>query len=232
MAAAWLLRAAERGQAEGQLMLGILFYYGQGVPQSHVQAYAWCELAQINGQRRRHPLPRCSTRIDPQCRSREGLSPGGRAARPGNVSADRAMVPVPRPCPKACHKTRFRASKNLVAPDAPVGFNLIQNGGWAAAQSRFRAAAFRGGYGRIFEMPTRDLITADQGRRRDDAGHACAAFGPWMLQMPPGTPPLCSSIAGRRNRCPRSGISSPEMGRCAPSTRTRRWCSRTGHATQ
>jgi uncharacterized protein len=48
-AAAWLLRAAEHGQAEGQLMLGILFYYGQGVPQSYVRAYAWCELALING---------------------------------------------------------------------------------------------------------------------------------------------------------------------------------------
>ena len=48
-AATWLLRAAERGQAEGQLMLGILFYYGRGVPQSYVQAYAWCELAESNG---------------------------------------------------------------------------------------------------------------------------------------------------------------------------------------
>src|SRR5215475_12604318 len=48
-AATWLLRAAERGQAEGQLMLGILFYYGRGVPQSYVQAYAWCELAETNG---------------------------------------------------------------------------------------------------------------------------------------------------------------------------------------
>jgi uncharacterized protein len=48
-AAAWLLRAAERGQAEGQLMLGILHYYGRGVPQSYVQAYAWCELAETDG---------------------------------------------------------------------------------------------------------------------------------------------------------------------------------------
>jgi TPR repeat protein len=48
-AAAWLLRAAEHGQAEGQLMLGILYYYGLGVPQSYVQAYAWCELAETSG---------------------------------------------------------------------------------------------------------------------------------------------------------------------------------------
>jgi uncharacterized protein len=48
-AAVWLGRAAEQGQAEGQLMLGILFYYGRGVAQSYVRAYAWCELAEING---------------------------------------------------------------------------------------------------------------------------------------------------------------------------------------
>ena len=48
-AAVWLGRAAEQGQAEGQLMLGILSYYGRGVPQSYVRAYAWCELAETNG---------------------------------------------------------------------------------------------------------------------------------------------------------------------------------------
>jgi hypothetical protein len=48
-AAVWLRRAAEHGQAEGQLMLGMLFYYGRGVPQSFVQAYAWCDLAETNG---------------------------------------------------------------------------------------------------------------------------------------------------------------------------------------
>ena len=48
-AAVWLRRAAEQGQAEGQLMLGMLFYHGQGVPRSFVRAYAWCELAEIGG---------------------------------------------------------------------------------------------------------------------------------------------------------------------------------------
>ena len=48
-AAIWLRRAAGRGQAEGQLMLGLLHYYGRGVAQSYVQAYAWCELAELNG---------------------------------------------------------------------------------------------------------------------------------------------------------------------------------------
>ena len=48
-AAVWLRRAAEHGQAEGQLMLGVLFYYGRGMAQSYVRAYAWCALAEING---------------------------------------------------------------------------------------------------------------------------------------------------------------------------------------
>ena len=48
-AAFWLERAAEPGQAEGQLMLGILFYYGRGVPQSYVRSYAWCDLAESGG---------------------------------------------------------------------------------------------------------------------------------------------------------------------------------------
>ena len=49
-AALWLRRAAEQGQAEGQLMLGILYFYGTGVPQSYAHAYAWCELAADYGQ--------------------------------------------------------------------------------------------------------------------------------------------------------------------------------------
>jgi uncharacterized protein len=49
-AAFWLRKAAEQGQAEGQLMLGSLYFFGLGVPQSYPTAYAWCELAQDNGQ--------------------------------------------------------------------------------------------------------------------------------------------------------------------------------------
>ncbi len=48
-AAYWLRKAAEHGQPEGQLMLGSLYFYGQGVIQSYVQAFAWCDLAQDNG---------------------------------------------------------------------------------------------------------------------------------------------------------------------------------------
>ena len=31
-------------------MLGSLYFFGKGVPQSYPRAYAWCELAQDNGQ--------------------------------------------------------------------------------------------------------------------------------------------------------------------------------------
>jgi TPR repeat protein len=31
-------------------MLGSLYFFGKGVPQSYSRAYAWCELAQDNGQ--------------------------------------------------------------------------------------------------------------------------------------------------------------------------------------
>ena len=45
----WLRKAAEHGQPEGQMMLGTLYFYGQVVGQSYVQAYAWCDLAQDGG---------------------------------------------------------------------------------------------------------------------------------------------------------------------------------------
>ena len=48
-AAYWLRKAAEHGQPEGQFMLGTLYFYGRGVPQSYIQAYAWCDLAQDAG---------------------------------------------------------------------------------------------------------------------------------------------------------------------------------------
>jgi TPR repeat protein len=32
------------------MMLGSLYFFGLGVPQSYTAAYAWCELAQDNGQ--------------------------------------------------------------------------------------------------------------------------------------------------------------------------------------
>ena len=48
-AAYWLRKAAEHGQPEGQMMFGSLYFYGRGVPQSYVQAYAWCDLAQDGG---------------------------------------------------------------------------------------------------------------------------------------------------------------------------------------
>ena len=49
LAAYWSRKAAAHGQPEGQLLLGTLYFYGQGVAQSYVEAFAWCDLAQDNG---------------------------------------------------------------------------------------------------------------------------------------------------------------------------------------
>jgi Family of unknown function (DUF6282) len=46
----------------------------------------------------------------------------------------------------------------------------------------------RGGWGRIFEMPTRDSITATRAPGAMDEANL-ARNRPWMLMMPPGTPP-------------------------------------------
>lgn len=46
----------------------------------------------------------------------------------------------------------------------------------------------RGGWGRIFEMPTRDSITATQAAGSMEQANL-ARNRPWMLMMPPGTPP-------------------------------------------
>lgn len=48
-AAYWSRKAAEQSQPEGQMLLGTLYFYGQGVKQSYVTAFAWCDLAQDNG---------------------------------------------------------------------------------------------------------------------------------------------------------------------------------------
>jgi TPR repeat protein len=44
-AAAWYLKAAEQGDAFAQYQLGLLYEEGNGVPQSHANAYFWLDLA-------------------------------------------------------------------------------------------------------------------------------------------------------------------------------------------
>ena len=41
--------AAEQGYADGQLMLGASYKFGEGVPQDYVQAHMWFNLAAANG---------------------------------------------------------------------------------------------------------------------------------------------------------------------------------------
>ena len=41
--------AAERGHAMAQFILGIMYDNGKGVPEDDVRAYAWCNLAAVQG---------------------------------------------------------------------------------------------------------------------------------------------------------------------------------------
>src|SRR5262245_22952292 len=59
----------------------------------------------------------------------------------------------------------------------------------------YQFSQIRGGYGRIFEMPTRDSITATRAEGAMTPA-TLARIRPWMLQMPPGTPPY---VAVSRN---------------------------------
>jgi len=44
-AATWYRRAAEQGDVTAQGILGVLYSYGQGVPQDYVEAYFWLDVA-------------------------------------------------------------------------------------------------------------------------------------------------------------------------------------------
>ena len=45
----WYQKAAEQGDADAQLILGVLQFRGEGVPRDNVQAYAWTHIAEANG---------------------------------------------------------------------------------------------------------------------------------------------------------------------------------------
>ena len=45
----WYRLAADQGDANAQLNLGVMFAIGQGVPQDHVQAHKWFNLAGTGG---------------------------------------------------------------------------------------------------------------------------------------------------------------------------------------
>ena len=41
----WFRMAADQGDAQAQLNLGVKYYYGEGVPQDYLSAYVWSNLA-------------------------------------------------------------------------------------------------------------------------------------------------------------------------------------------
>jgi len=45
----WQRKAAEQGYADAQLLLGLLYSSGKGVPQDFVQARMWLSLAAVAG---------------------------------------------------------------------------------------------------------------------------------------------------------------------------------------
>ena len=71
--------------------------------------------------------------------------------------------------------------------------NYASGGINVAAVEHF--SQIKGGWGRIYEMPTRDSITATTNPGSMDP-RTLARTRPWMLMMPPGTPPY---IAVSRN---------------------------------
>ncbi|MDB4254940.1 sel1 repeat family protein [bacterium] len=48
-AAKWLRKAAEQGNPSAQINLGVMYSYGDGVPQSNVLAHMWYDIASTNG---------------------------------------------------------------------------------------------------------------------------------------------------------------------------------------
>ena len=45
----WYRKAAEQGYIDAQMKLGLWYGLGQGVPEDYVTAYAWSNIAQLNG---------------------------------------------------------------------------------------------------------------------------------------------------------------------------------------
>ena len=45
----WSRQAAEQGNAKGQAYLGSMYSQGWGVPRDYVKAYAWLNLATVQG---------------------------------------------------------------------------------------------------------------------------------------------------------------------------------------
>ena len=53
---AWFRKAAEQGNAKAQLLLGLKYAEGEGVPEDYVKGYAWYNLAAAQGDETAHIL--------------------------------------------------------------------------------------------------------------------------------------------------------------------------------
>lgn len=87
----------------------------------------------------------------------------------------------------------------------------------------------KGGWGRIYEMPTRDSITATAGPRSMDP-QTLARTRPWMLMMPPGTPAFIA-ISKNGELLPEVKYLIAQMAKIRTVDSNGRMVLATGHAT-
>src|SRR5579864_3520482 len=87
----------------------------------------------------------------------------------------------------------------------------------------------KGGWGRIFEMPTRDSITATTRPGSMDP-QTLARTRPWMLMMPPGTPPFIA-VSKNGELLPEVKYLIAEMAKIRTVDSNGRLVLATGHAT-
>jgi hypothetical protein len=90
-------------------------------------------------------------------------------------------------------------------------------------------AQIRGGWGRIFEMPTRDSITATAARNSMEPAFL-ARVRPWMLTMPPGTPPYIA-VSKDGELLPEAKHLIEEVAKIRTVDTNARMVLATGHAT-
>ena len=101
----WFRKAAEQGHADAQYQLGLSYANGEGVPEDDVQAYAWLNLASVQGgedvqqQRTRIRQRMTSVQIaEAQKLSRElaaWIADGGDEPQPASISGDHVRSPGP-----------------------------------------------------------------------------------------------------------------------------------------
>jgi TPR repeat protein len=77
----WFRKAAEQGNAEAQLGLGVMYANGRGVPQNEVLAHRWWNLAGAQG----HTIARKNMELIANYMTKEQIADAQRMAREWQV---------------------------------------------------------------------------------------------------------------------------------------------------